>query len=105
MSVVHVSDQDIQSIIMMQGVVLVDFFAPWCGPCRMLGPVLDEISHELYGRATIAKINVDKNEKAVKRFGIMSIPTMKIYKDGYEMMTLVGFQSKHDIISAIRTVL
>jgi len=77
--------------------VLVDMWAPWCGPCRMLAPVLDEIAGEMGGRARIAKLNVDENPNTSARFAIRSIPAMLIFKNGQEVDRLVGVQPKAEI--------
>ena len=77
--------------------VLVDCWAPWCGPCRMIGPVLDELAAESQGRYRIAKLNVDENPQTASRFQIASIPTMLIFKDGKLIDRLIGAQPKQAI--------
>ncbi len=72
------------------GVVFVDFWAPWCGPCKMIGPVIEEIAKEYDSKARIAKLNVDENQKTAAKYDIMSIPTMLIFKDGKEVDKLIG---------------
>ena len=74
--------------------VLVDFWAEWCGPCRMIGPALEEISEELGGKVTIAKINIDENPDAPARYGVRGIPTMILFKDGAPAATKVGAAPK-----------
>lgn len=81
--------------------VLVDCWAPWCGPCRMIAPVLDELAAEANGRYLIAKLNVDENPKISEQFGIRSIPTMLIFKNGQLIDTLVGAQPKQAIASRL----
>lgn len=76
------------------GVVLVDFFATWCGPCKMMAPVIDELSGEFDGKAKIGKLDVDENNKTASEFGVQSIPTLILFKDGAEVERMVGFQSK-----------
>lgn len=77
--------------------VLVDFWAEWCGPCRTLGPVLDEVASEIGEKATIYKVNVDENGELAQKYGIRGIPTMIFFKGGEATKTLVGVQPKEEI--------
>lgn len=77
-----------------QGVVLVDFFATWCGPCKMLAPVVEELAAEYEGKAKIGKLDVDENPETAGKYGVQSIPTIIIFKDGQEVDKMMGFQSK-----------
>ncbi|WP_242137200.1 MULTISPECIES: thioredoxin TrxA [unclassified Sphingomonas] len=77
-----------------QGAVLVDFWAEWCGPCKMIGPSLEEISEELGEQVTIAKLNIDENPDAPGKFGVRGIPTMILFKDGQPAATKVGAEPK-----------
>lgn len=85
--------------------VLVDCWAPWCGPCRMVGPILDQLAAESAGRYRIAKLNVDDNQQTAARYQIASIPTMLIFKDGQLIDRLIGAQSKEVIAEHLQIAL
>lgn len=77
--------------------VLVDFWAPWCGPCQMQGPIIDELAGEVGSKAVIAKVNVDDNSDLAGQYGVMSIPALKVFKDGEVVEELVGVHQKDDL--------
>ncbi len=88
-------------VLRYEGVVLVDFWAPWCGPCRMLAPTIDELSHEFEGKAKVGKVNVDESGMLAQQYGIMSIPTLIIFKGGKPVDQVVGLQSKETLVAKI----
>lgn len=81
--------------------VLVDFWAAWCGPCKMIGPVLEKLAVELDGKLKICKLNVDENSESSGKFGVMSIPTLVLFKDGEEKERIVGYQSAEQLKKAV----
>jgi len=87
---VEINDKNFDQEV-AQGVTLVDFWAPWCGPCRMMAPVIEKLAEEFAGRAKIAKINVDENPAAATRYRVQGIPTLLIFKDGKPVDMVVGF--------------
>lgn len=100
MAVVHTNSGSFDKVINQDVPVLVDFWAPWCGPCKMLGPVLEQVEGELGGKAVVAKLNVDDEQDIAIRFGVSSIPTMIVFKKGEAVDRAVGFMSK-DRVKAI----
>ena len=81
--------------------VIVDFWAPWCGPCQMQGPILDELSGEVEGKAKIYKVNVDDNTELASQYGIMSIPALKVFKNGEVVEEMVGVHQKDQLMEVI----
>jgi len=102
--VLEISDQNFdQEVKNFSGVVLVDFWAPWCGPCKMQGPIIEQLSQELKDKTNIkiAKLNVDENQAKSQEYEVMSIPTLKIFKNGQVVETMIGLQSKETLLSII----
>lgn len=85
--------------------VLLDAWAPWCGPCHMIAPIIDQLATELAGRVRVVKLNVDDNPRTAARFGLRSIPTLLVLKDGREVDRLVGVQPKQEIMRLLETVI
>jgi thioredoxin 1 len=97
-----ISDAQFQAeVLQSKGLVLVDFWAPWCMPCQMLGPVIEEIATEMKDKVSVRKMNVDENQQTAGSFGIMSIPTVMLFKDGQQVQTFIGVQPKSVYVDAI----
>lgn len=86
-----------QEVLKSEKPVLVDFWAAWCGPCQMIGPIIEELAEEAKDRYKVGKLNVDENRETASKYGVMSIPTLIIFKDGKEAKQLVGVQSKENL--------
>ena len=106
MSELHLNDTNFdQEILEYKGVALVDFWAPWCGPCRMLGPVIEELAKEYEGKAKICKVNTDDAAEKSTQYRIASIPTILLFKDGELKGQLVGLQSKDELKKQLDSLL
>lgn len=96
--VLYISDSSFeQEVLNASGPVLVDYWAEWCGPCKMIAPILDEIAREYAGKLTVAKINIDENPDTPAKYGVRGIPTLSLFKDGNVEATKVGALSKSQL--------
>ena len=95
------NDKNLDEKINEKPLVLVDFFATWCGPCRMQAPILERVKEELGDQVEIYKLDVDENEQTAKQFGVMSIPTLVLFKDGKEVAKNVGLMSQEAVVDLI----
>jgi thioredoxin 1 len=100
MAISHVTDSDFNTQT-SEGVVLADFWAPWCGPCKMIAPVLEELDSEMGDKVKIVKLDVDENQETAAKFGVMSIPTLLVFKDGEVVDKVVGFQPKEALAEVL----
>lgn len=100
MAIVHGTDQNFSSET-SEGLVLVDFWAPWCGPCKMIAPVLEELDADMSDKVKIVKVDVDENQETASNFGIMSIPTLVLFKDGQPVDKVVGFNPKEALVELV----
>lgn len=101
MAIVNGTDQNFSEEVEQDGTVLVDFWAPWCGPCKMIAPVLEQIDSEVGSQLKIVKVNVDDNPGSAGRFGVMSIPTLIVFKDGQPVDKVIGFQPKEALMATV----
>ena len=100
--VLHINDTDFETTVVQSDIpVLVDFWAPWCGPCKMIAPVLDELAPAFDGKAKIVKINVDENQGVAAQYGVRSIPTLLLVKNGQVVGTQVGALPKGQLAAFI----
>lgn len=100
--IIHVTDDSFENdVLKASGPVLIDFWAPWCGPCKQIAPILDEIAEEMQGKVTIAKINIDDNQNTPGRFGVRGIPTLMLFQNGNVQGTKVGAANKSKLIEFI----
>lgn len=102
MSVIKITSENFEEEVSKSELpVLLDFWASWCGPCRMVSPIVDEVANELVGKAKVGKINVDEEQELARAFSVMSIPTLVVIKNGKLVNQLVGVRSKQEIIEMI----
>ena len=95
---IEITDSSFKSEVTDSAIpVLVDFWAPWCGPCKMIAPVLEEIASEYDAKIKVVKINIDENQTTPSNFGVRSIPTLILFKDGQEVEKIIGAQSKENL--------
>lgn len=103
MATEHLSESNFEQKI-AQGVVLVDFFATWCGPCKMLSPIIEEINDEKDESFSVYKVDIDACEDIALDYAIMSVPTLIVFKDGQEAARMIGVQPKTEIVNTVRSI-
>lgn len=104
MSYIEAKNDNFKEIV-KDGVALVDFWAPWCGPCRVVGPIIEEIATEFEGKAKVVKVNTDEEQDLAVEFGIRSIPTLILFKDGEVIDTMIGVVAKEDLAEKLNNAI
>ncbi|MBL1142546.1 MAG: thioredoxin TrxA [Proteobacteria bacterium] len=103
-SILHVTDSSFEDeVLKSEQAVIVDFWAEWCGPCKMIAPILDDLAEQYKGKLTVAKINIDENQSTPQTYGVRGIPTLILFKDGDAIATKVGAASKSQLEAFIDT--
>jgi len=106
MALYEVTDDNFDTeVLQSQQPVLVDFWAAWCGPCRMIAPVVESIAEEYAGQFKVAKLDVDRNPNVTNRYGVLSIPTLILFKDGEVVERVIGYKPRHERLEKIRQYL
>ncbi len=104
--VLHTSDAAFEADVLKSDVpVLLDFWAPWCGPCKMIAPILDDVAAEYQGKLKVVKLNIDENEQTPAQFGVRGIPTLMVFKDGQRTATKVGALAKGQLVDFLNASL
>jgi thioredoxin 1 len=102
--IIHTTDATFEQEVVQSALpVLLDFWAPWCGPCKMIAPILDEVSKEFEGQVIVAKLNIDENPAQPPKFGVRGIPTLMLLKNGQVAATRVGALSKSQLVDFLKT--
>ncbi len=102
-NVIMLTEENFKSVVLESTVpVLVDFWAAWCGPCKMIAPVVDELANDFAGTAKVCKLNVDDCGRIAQTYGVMSIPTLIVFKDGKEAERIVGFRPKSELVKLLQ---
>ncbi len=97
MATVELTKENFEEVVTRNDMVVIDFWAPWCGPCRMVAPLVEELAGEYEGRISFGKLNVDQEPAIATRYGVMSIPTLILFKDGKPISNIVGFRPKAEL--------
>ena len=103
MSVLKIGEENFEKeVLKLEGKVLLDFYADWCMPCKMMSPIIDEIAEELQGKVKVGKINVDENQELAMKYDVMSIPTIMIFENGTLLKTFIGVTDKDDLLEQLK---
>jgi len=107
MSVLNITSEDDFNARILQAdkPVLIDFWAPWCGPCKMVAPELEAVADEYEGKAIVVKVNVDEQQGLANQYNVMSIPTLLLFKDGKETERIVGYRPRKDLMDAVDKIM
>ena len=105
MAVIFTEEKFESEVLGVSDVVVVDFYADWCGPCKMLAPIVEEVAAELEGKVIVGKLNVDNAQNIARQYGVMTIPTIIIYKNGEVMEKIVGLLPKNELLAKIESVM